>query len=128
MAIRKKKIIDTTLNDVTTTIAGTFDFNGVTPKRITLLVQITKTSTPTSVTLTVKTSPDGGITLIAYDKLQVDAGTDGPVSSVAYTVTADDTISLAIEDVVEYLYVLLTGSGTGASATFACKVWVVAEY
>lgn len=128
MAIRTKKIIDTTLNDLVTTIAGTFDFNGVTPQRVTLLVQIVKAGAPTSVTLTVKTSPDHGITLIAYDKLISDAGSDAPVASVAYTVTSDDTLSFSIEDVLDYLYVLLTGAGTTGAATFACKVWVIAVY
>lgn len=128
MAIRKRKIIDTTLNDVTTAITAALDLNGITPRKITLLVQIVKSGAPTNVILTTKTSPDSGLNLIAYDKLESEAGTDGPAASVTYTTTGDDTISFAAEDVVDYFSVTLTGTDTGASATFACKVWALVEY
>jgi len=128
VAQRTILLLDTTLDDNPTSAAAAYDFNGISPKKITFLVQITKTSTPTSVALTVELSGDKGANLITYDKLLTDAGSDAPVSSVSYNATADDIVSLSPEDAIDYINVTLTGTGTTAANTFACKVWMTYAY
>ncbi|KKN83856.1 hypothetical protein LCGC14_0295090 [marine sediment metagenome] len=128
MPIRINHLIDVTLDDVPTSQAATHDFQGVTPRRVTLYLQIVKTNAPTNVILTVEFSPDDGQTLIDYDKLLTEAGTDGPVASVTYTVTGDDVVSMAPEDVLDYIKVTMTGTGTTPSATFAVDVWLLYSY
>lgn len=128
MPVRIEHLIDVTLDDSPTSQAATYDFQGVTPTRVSLYLQIVKASTPTNVILTVELSPDDGQTLIDYDKLLTEAGTDGPVASVTYTATGDDVVSLSPEDVLDYLRVLMTGTGTDATKTFAVDVWLVFSY
>lgn len=128
MTIRKVHLIDVTLDDAPTSQTATYDFSGITPRWVSLYFQIVKTNSPTNVTLTVELSPDGGATLISYDKLLTDAGTDGPVSSVVYTATGDDVVSLSPEDVLDHITVTMTGNGTTGSATFAVDVWLVFAY
>jgi hypothetical protein len=77
------------------------------------------------VVLSVELSPDDGQTLIDYDKLLTEAGTDAPVASVTYTATGDDVVSISPEDVLDYIRVLMTASGTDAGKTFAVDVWLV---
>ena len=101
MAVRTEHLINVTLDDNPTSQAATYDFQGVTPLRVSLYVQIVKTSSPTSVTLTVELSPDDGSTLIDYDKLLTHDGTDAPQASEVYTTTVDDVISLSPEHVTE---------------------------
>lgn len=78
--------------------------------------------------LTVELSPDDGQTLIDYDKLLTDAGNDAPAASVTYTITADDVVSLSPEDVLDFIRVLVTATGTDATKTFAVDVWLVYSY
>lgn len=128
MAVRTKKLIDATINTVTTT-AGSFDFNGVAPKRATLQIALTKTLAPGNLTLTVEVSPDKGVTLISYDKLIDQTGVDSPVSSVVYSATGDDVISLSMEDVMDYIKVsLASAAGTDATNFWTAEAWLVAEY
>jgi hypothetical protein len=128
MPIRTEHLINVTLDDSPTSLAGVFDFQGVTPRRVSLYVQIVKSSTPTNVVLSVEFSPDDGQTLISYDKLLTDAGTDAPAASVTYTATEDDVVSLSPEDVLDYIRVLVTATGTDATKTFAVDVWLVILY
>jgi hypothetical protein len=126
--IRIEHLIDVTLDDSPTSQAGVFDFQGITPRRVSLYVQIVKSSTPTNVVLSVELSPDDGQTLISYDKLLTDAGTDAPAASVTYTATANDVVSLSPEDVLDYIRVLMTATGTTSTKTFAVDVWLVFSY
>ena len=128
MAVRIEHLIDVTLNDVTASQAATFDFQGVSPLRVSLYVQIVKANAPTNVTLTVELSPDDGATLITYDKLLTQDGTDSPQASEVYTTTEDDVLSLSLEDVVDYIRVNVAGTGLSSSATFAVDVWLVYSY
>ena len=128
MAVRIEHLIDVTLNDVTASQAATFDFQGVSPLRLSLYVQIVKANAPTNVTLTVELSPDDGATLITYDKLLTQDGTDSPQPSEVYTTTEDDVVSLSPEDVVDYIRVNVAGTGLSSSATFAVDVWLVYSY
>lgn len=128
MAVRIEHLIDVTLNDVTASQAATFDFQGVSPLRVSLYVQIVKANAPTNVTLTVELSPDDGATLITYDKLLTQDGTDSPQPSEVYTTTEDDVLSLSPEDVVDYIRINVAGTGLSSSATFAVDVWLVYSY
>jgi hypothetical protein len=128
VALRSILLLDQTVSSVTT-ISQAKDFNGVTPKRITLLLALTKTSNPGNLTLTVEVSGDKGVNLVTYDKLLTDAGVDAPVSSVVYSATADDVVSLSPEDVLDYIKVsLAAASGTDASNTWGVKCWLVFSY
>lgn len=132
MPIRVEHIINAVdLDSASESTSGNFRFRGVVPKRITLYIQIVETQdngTPTT-TLTVEFSPDGGTTLITTDKLLTDAGTDGPVASVAYTATVDDIVSIPLEDVVEYLQVTMAGSADmDAGDHHVVDVWLVWSY
>lgn len=128
MPVRFEHLIDVRLDDSPVSQAATWDFGGTTPKRVSLYVQIVKTLSPTSVTLTVEFSPDDGQTLIDYDKLLTDQGTDGPVSSIAYTVTVDDIVSISPEDVLDYIRVLATAAGSTATAFFDVDIWLAWTY
>jgi len=128
MAVRIQHLINDTLDSASESVSGTIDFKGVTPTKVTLYVQIVETQdngNPTT-TITVEVSPDKGQTLITYDKLLTDAGTDAPASSVAYTATADDIISLSPEDVLDYMKVTAAGSSDMDAGDFhVVDVWVV---
>jgi hypothetical protein len=129
MPIRTEHIINAVdLDSASESVAANFQFRGVVPKRITLYVRIVETQdngNPTT-TLTVEFSPDGGATLITTDKLLTDAGTDGPVASVAYTATVDDIVSIPPEDVVEYMRVTMSGSSDmDAGDHHVVDVWLV---
>jgi hypothetical protein len=120
--------MDVTLDDSPTSQAASHDFEGVSPVRVSLYIQIVKASTPTNVVLSVELSPDNGQTLIDYDKLLTEAGTDAPVASVTYTATGDDVVSLSPEDVLDYINVTMTATGTDATKTFAVDIWLVYLY
>ena len=130
MPVRIEHLIDTTLNDTLGSVAATFDFQGVAPKRVTLYVQMVETvsANDATVTLTVDFSPDDGQTLIAYDKLLTQDGTDSPQPSEVYTTTEDDVISISPEDVLDYMRVTLTGTNVDAADFYAVDVWLVFAY
>ncbi len=130
MPVRIVPIIDTTLNDTQTSIAATHDFQGVTPKRVTFYVVMDETASANdaTVTLTVELSPDDGATLVSYDKLLTQDGTDAPQASEVYTTDEDDVLSISPEDVVDYLKITLTGTNVDASDFYAVKVWMVYTY
>ena len=129
MSIRKVKLIDgVRLDNDPTSTSGSQDLQGVTPKRLTLLIQIVMTGAPTNLTLSVDVSADQGLTLIDYDKLITEAGVDGPVSSVVYTATADDIISLSPEDVIDYVRLDAVVTGTSAVKYFTLDAWLIIEY
>lgn len=133
MPIKKDTLINTAINS-SASVTGTLDLEGVTPKRITLLVQLVETGSPThtSLDLTVEVSADVGVNLITYDKLITEAGVDAPVSSKSYAQGSDhdDVISLSVEDVVEYIKVTIavTGSAPDSGNYITAKVWVLVEY
>jgi hypothetical protein len=95
---------------------------------VTLYVQVVESGSGATVTLTVEVSPDDGQTLISYDKLLTDAGTDGPVSSVVYSATGDDIVSMAPEDVLDYIKITMTGGSTTGANKYAVDVWLVYAY
>ena len=130
MPVRTVAMINTTLDNTQTSISATHDFQGVTPKRVTFLVSMTETTSANdaTVTLTVELSPDDGSTFISYDKLYTHDGTDAPQPSEVYTTTEDDIVSMAPEDVTDYLKVTLTGTNVDASDFYAVKVWMVYAY
>ncbi len=128
MPLRTEHIINVTLDDSPTSITGQHDFRGRIPKRTTLLVQMVESGSGASVAITVEVSPDGGASLITYDKLIVDAGVDAPVASVNFTATADDIISFSPEDVFNYIKVTATGTSTTSSNKYAVDVWLVYEF
>lgn len=128
MPIRVEHILNVAIDDAPTSQAGTHVFQGVTPTRVSLYVQVVESGSGSTVTLTVELSPDAGATLISYDKLLTDAGTDGPVSSVVYSATGDDVVSLASEDVVNYIRVLMTGGSTTAVNYYDVDIWLVYSY
>jgi len=128
MSVRIEHLINTTFDDTLASQAATFDFQGVSPTRVSLYVQIVKTTTPTNVTLTVELSPDDGATLITYDKLLTQDGTDSPQPSEVYTATEDDVISISPEDVCDYIKVTMASTGEDASKTWAVDVWLVYSY
>lgn len=128
MPVRIQHIIDVTIDDSPTSQAATWDFEGVTPKRVSLYVAVVESGSGATVTLTVEVSPDKGATLITYDKLLTDAGTDAPASSVAYSATADDVISMSPEDVLDYIKVTMTGGSTTSSNKYAVDVYLVWTY
>ena len=131
MSVQIVHIIDVTLDSNAEVAAATHDFSGVTPLKVTLYVRIVETQTdgaPTT-TLTVELSPDDGQTFISYDKLITDAGVDGPVSSVAYTATVDDIVSLSMEDAIDFIKVTVTGSADmDAGDNHVVDVWLVVIY
>lgn len=132
MPIRVEHIINAVdLDSASESSSGIFRFLGVVPKRITLYVRIvesTDNGNPTT-TLTVQFSPDGGTTLITTDKLLTDGGSDAPVASVVYTATVNDIISIPLEDVVEYIKVLIAGSSDMDSGDHhVVDVWMVYAY
>ncbi len=126
MAVRTFHIIDTTLDTANEAVSGTFDFQGVTPTRVSLYVQSVESGSGATWTLTVEFSPDKGQTLIAYDKLLTHDGTDAPQASEVYTSTEDDVISISPEDVLDYIKVTATDSGSGTGSNkHAVDVWLV---
>jgi hypothetical protein len=128
MPVRVEHLINETIDDSPTSVAATFDFQGVTPRRVSLYIQVVESGSGATVTLTVEVSPDDGQTLIDYDKLLTDAGTDGPVASVVYTQTGDDVVSFAPEDVLDYIRILMTGGSTTAGNYYVVDVWLVYAY
>ena len=128
MPVRIELLIDVTIDDAPTSQAATFDFQGVTPKRVSLYVEVVETGSGATVALTVELSPDDGAILIDYDKLLTEGGTDAPVSSITYSATGDDVVSLSPEDVLDYIKVTMTGTSTTASNFYAVKVWLVYSY
>ncbi len=102
----------------------------VTPKRVTFYVVMDETASANdaTVTLTVELSPDDGATLVSYDKLLTQDGTDAPQSSEVYTTDEDDVLSISPEDVVDYLKITLAGTNVDASDFYAVKVWMVYTY
>lgn len=131
MPVRYTQLISATLNTASETAAATHNFLGVVPTRVSLYVRVVETQdngNPTT-TLTVELSPDRGQTLISYDKLLTDAGTDAPAASAAYTSTVDDVVSLSPEDVTDYIRVLLTGSADMDAGDFhVVTVWLAYAY
>lgn len=128
MPVRFEHIIDVTIDDAPTSQAANFSFQGVTPRRVTLYVQVVESGAGATVTLTVELSPDDGQTLLTYDKLITDAGVDGPVSSVVYSQTGDDIVSLSAEDVLDYIRVTMTGGSTTSNNFYAVDVWLAWTY
>ncbi len=128
MPIRIEHLINVLIDDAPTSQAATFDFQGVTPQRVSLYVQVVESGSGATVTLTVEVSPDDGATLIDYDKLITEAGVDGPVSSVVYSATGDDVVSLSAEDVLDYIKVTMTGGSTTSSNKYQTDIWLVYEY
>ena len=128
MPVRFKHLINDTVDDNPTSVNGSWDFNGVTPKRVTLYVVVVESGSGASLTLTVEVSPDDGQTLVTYDKLITHTGVDGPVSSVAYTATADDIISISAEDVLDYIKVTVAGTSTTSSNKYTVDVWLCYIY
>ncbi len=131
MSVRIDHLINVTLDTQNESLSANHDFNGVTPLRVTLYVSIVETQTdgnPTT-TLSIEVSPDDGQTLIDYDKLITDGGVDAPVASVAYTASAEDIISLAIEDAIDYIRITVAGSSDMDSGDFhVVNVWLVTIY
>ncbi len=128
MPVRIEHLIDVTLDDTLGSQAGTWDFQGVTPKRVSLYVVVVESGSGATVTLTVEFSPDDGQTLVSYDKLLTHDGTDAPQSSEIYTGTEDDVVSLSPEDVLDYIRVLMTGNSVTAVNYYAVDVWLVYTY
>ncbi|KKN84459.1 hypothetical protein LCGC14_0289210 [marine sediment metagenome] len=128
MPVRIAQIIDATLDDTLGSIAGTWDFNGVSPKRVSLYVAVAESGSGATVTLTVELSPDDGQTLISYDKLLTHDGNDAPQASEIYTQTEDDVLSLSPEDVLDYIKVTLTGNSVTGANYYACDVWLCYSY
>ena len=131
MPVRFSHLIEVTLDSANESSSGVLDFGGITPTRVTLYVQIVETQdngSPTT-TLTVELSPDDAQTYITYDKLLTDAGTDGPVASVAYTATVDDVVSFSPEDVADYIRVTVTGSADMDAGDYhVVDIWVAWAY
>lgn len=134
MAIRVRKLLDENIQS-SSSVSAQDDLAGVTPKRATLQIEVTKTGSPVAdLVLTVEVSPDAGTTLITYDKLLDHNGTDAPQSSVTYTsasMPVDDIVSLSPEDVYDYIKVTATPSNIttlDASNYFTIKVWLVVAY
>lgn len=129
MPLRVAKLIDSVdIDDAPTSQAANYDFGGVTPKRVSLYLQLVESGSGATVTLTVELSPDSGATLITYDKLLTEAGTDAPVASVVYSATGDDVVSFSPEDVLDYINVTMTGGSTTAANYYTVDLWVVFAY
>ena len=129
MPMRVQHLIDVTIDDSPTSQAATWDFQGLTPKRVTLYIAVVESGSGASVTLTVEVSPDKGATLISYDKLLVGAADPlASVASVAYSATGADIISLSPEDVLDYIKVTMTGTSTTGSNKYAVDVYLVWSY
>jgi len=128
MSVRIDHIINQTLDTASESISANHDFNGVTPLRVTLYVSIVETQTdgnPTT-TISVEVSPDDGQTLIDYDKLITNDGVDAPVASIAYISSAEDIISLSLEDAIDYIRVTAAGSADMDAGDFhVVDVWLV---
>jgi len=129
MAVKKVAVIDQTLTAVET-LSGMVNMVGITPKRVSIVLKLTKTLAPPNLTLKLYVSPDEGVTFVQYDKILTDAGTDAPVSSVVYSASADDMVSVSLEDVVDFLKVeLACAAGTVDGTNYWVeKVWAVIEY
>ena len=128
MTIRHIHLLDVTIDDAPTSAAASYNFEGTTPRWVTLYVAVTESGSGATVTLTVELSPDNGANLISYDKLLTDAGTDAPVASVVYSATGDDIVSLSPEDVVDYINVTMTGGSTTAGNFYSVDVWLSFAY
>ncbi len=128
MPVRIEKLIDVTIDDAPTSQAATFAFQGTIPKRASLYVVVAESGSGATVTLTVEFSPDDGSTLVGYDKLLTEGGTDAPVASVVYSATGDDVVSISPEDVVDYIKVTMTGGSTTSSNKYATEAWLVYSY
>jgi hypothetical protein len=135
--VRVEHLLSNQFDTTSESASGSHDFNGVTPTRITLYVVVddVQGNTTESGVLTVEVSPDRGSTLVTYDKLITDAGTDGPVASVTYALNAaaDDIISLAKEDVVDHITVTVAANGSGgtpldSSNRADVNIWLVWTY
>ena len=137
MPVRFEHILSNQFDTTSESASGTFDFNGVTPRRITLYVIVSDItgSTTESGVLTVEVSPDDGSTLVTYDKLITEAGVDAPVASVTYALNAarDDIVAISLEDVVDYIRITVAADGSGGTALSSSNradvdIWLVAEY
>lgn len=137
MTVRFEHLFSNQFDAPSESASATWDFNGVTPKRITLYVVVSDVqgSTTESGVLTVEVSPDDGSTLVSYDKLITEAGVDAPVSSVTYALNAarDDIISLSREDVTDYIRITVAADGSGgtplsASVRADVDIWLAVEY
>ena len=128
MPIGHVHLLDVTIDDAPTSAAAAYNLAGIVPRWMTLLVTVTESGSGSTVTLTVEVSPDSGKTLITYDKLLTDAGTDGPVASIVYSATGDDVVSLSPEDVVDYINVTMTGGNTTGANYYAVDVWLSFAY
>lgn len=127
MPVRISHIINNQTLNAGAGVSATHDFQGVTPKRVTFYFAGTETGTET-LTITLELSPDDGASLISYDKLLTDAGTDAPAPSVVITQTGDDVFSTSPEDVVDYLKITATGATMDGSNFFVVDVWMVYSY
>ncbi len=124
--VQRKKLFDAFLiDDDPTSASSILDLNGVVPKNLSLYIETTEEGSGATVALTVEFSPDNGSTLITYDKLLTDAGTDAPAASVTYSATGDDVISFSPEDVWDYVKVTLTGTSTTSSNKYTFSIWAV---
>ena len=118
-------------------IAGTHDFQGAAPHRVSLYVSYNDlTGAPTEqIRISVDLSPDDGQTLIDYDKLLTEAGTDAPVANVntgASPQNATDVIDISPETVMDYIRVLAEAHTAGATPFAAAQridldCWLVWE-
>lgn len=131
MSVRTEHLISVTLDTANEALSANHNFRGITPLRISLYVRIVETQTGATpqTTLSVEVSPDGGQTLIGYDKLITDLGVDGPVASIVYTATVNDIVSLSREDAIDYIRVTVLGDSDHDSDDFhVVDVWLVAIY
>lgn len=139
MPIRAFHLIDGNVFDAAAeSVVSTQDLGGLTVKRASLYVVLSGlVGAPTDdLNLSVDFSPDDGQTLVDYDKLQTDAGTDAPASSVVYAgpqVARDDVVDISPETVFDYIAVTLAASNAGAqrfttSHSIIADVWLVIEY
>lgn len=137
MPVRTAHLIDNRYNSEGESATSTWDFQGAPPKRVSLYVVLDLAlGAPTdNLVLSVDFSPDDGQTLVDYDKLLTEAGTDAPAASVTYAgpiADTDDVVDISPETVLDYISVTLAAVNAGAQRFAAghyvdADVWLVWE-
>ena len=138
MPIRAYHLISNRYDSEAESVTASEDLGGTTVKRASLYVVLDlQLGAPTdNLVLSVDFSPNDGATLVDYDKLLTEGGTDAPVASVTYAgpiADTDDIVDISPETVFDYISVPLAAVNAGATrfsatAYVQADCWLVVEY
>lgn len=137
MTVRIAHILDNVYDSTGESVSAAYNFSGITPKRISLYVNVHTIvgATTESLDISVDVSPDDGQTYLNYDKLLDQNGQDAPQSTVSIALNAEssDVFSLSPEDVVDNIRVVAAADSAGgtpldANNSAEADIWLVFEY